>query len=108
MEQKTVNKTEVTLFVVVSEMPSSKTSKTKRKFFNEVFQFAYGLNFKGISILQKEKIIKQLNAICQCDAASAEKKQAVREVTGRGGIKFLYCEGVRLTLFPFSVWGCKG
>lgn len=106
MEQKQVDQTEIKFFVTVSEMPN--TSKTSRRFFNEVFQFAFGVNFKGISVLQKEKIVKQLNAICQCDAASAEKKQAVREVTGRGGIKFLYCEGVRLTLFPFSVWDCKG
>lgn len=106
MEQKQVDKTEIVHFVTVSEM--HKTSKTSRKHFNEVFSFAYGLNFKGISLLQKEKIIKQLNAICQDGDTSALKKQHVREVTGRGGIKFLYCEGVRLTLLPFSVWGCKG
>lgn len=47
-------------------------------------------------------------AICQDGDTSVLKKQHVREVTGRGGIKFLYCEGVRLTLLPFSVWGCKG
>ena len=107
MEQKqVVDKTEIVHFVTVSEM--HKTSKTSRKHFNEVFSFAYGLNFKGISLLQKEKIIKQLNAICQDGDTSALKKQHVREVTGRGGIKFLYCEGVRLTLLPFSVCGCKG
>ncbi|DBA55737.1 TPA_asm: hypothetical protein [Porphyromonas phage phage022a_WW2931] len=107
MEQKqVVDKTEIVHFVTVSEM--HKTSKTSRKRFNEVFSFAYGLNFKGISLLQKEKIIKQLNAICQDGDTSVLKKQCVREVTGRGGIKFLYCEGVRLTLLPFSVWGCKG
>ncbi|KGN87677.1 hypothetical protein [Porphyromonas gulae] len=105
MEQKQVDMTEIVHFVTVSEM--HKASKASRKHFNEVFSFAYGLNFKGISLLQKEKIIKQLNAICQ-DGASVLKKQHVREVTGRGGIKFLYCEGVRLTLLPFSVWGCKG
>lgn len=109
MEQKqVVDKTEIVHFVTVSEMSKASKSKVSRKHFNEVFSFVYGLNFKGISLLQKEKIIKQLNAICQDGDTSVLKKQCVREVTGRGGIKFLYCEGVRLTLLPFSVWGCKG
>lgn len=109
MEQKqVVDKTEIVHFVTVSEMSKASKSKVSRKHFNEVFSFAYELNFKGISLLQKEKLIKHLNAICQDGDTSALKKQHVREVTGRGGIKFLYCEGVRLTLLPFSVWGCKG
>lgn len=85
MEQKqVVDKTEIVHFVTVSEM--SKASKVSRKHFNEVFSFAYGLNFKGISLLQKEKIIKQLNAICQDGDTSALKKQHVREVTDRKSV----------------------
>lgn len=102
-EKKDVDATGQMFFVAVSEQAKAR----KGEHHAEVFEFGYGeLRSKLISIQQKDKIIRMLKRICGIEGD--EKQTAVVERNGRGGIKFIYCEGVRITLHPCEPWGCKG
>lgn len=102
-EKKDVDQTELVFFVMVSEQAKAR----KGEHHAQVFEFAYGeLRSKLISIQQKDKIIRKLKAICGIEEDG--KQSVVVERNGRGGIKFIYCEGVRITLHPCEPWGCKG